>query len=149
MQTDNNKTILAKKELMKPQWYVVDASNKILGKLATRLATILMGKHHPIYTPYVDTGDFIIVTNAEKIKVTGKKLIQKTYKRYSGYADGLKYIPLKTMLEKTPEKVINLAVKRMLPQTRLGDSMLKKLKVYAGPQHPHQAQNPKILEILL
>ena len=146
MQTDN-KTYLARKEDIKPQWFVVDASNKILGRLATRLATILLGKHRPIYTPYVDTGDFVIVTNAEKIKVTGKKSIQKTYKTYSGYSDGLKYKPIKTMLEKTPEKVVYLAVKRMLPHNRLASQMIKKLKVYAGPQHPHQAQNPKILEI--
>ena len=147
MQTDN-KTYLARKEDIKPQWHVIDASNKVLGRLATRIATILLGKHHPIYTPYVDTGDFVIVINAEKIKLTGKKMIGKTYKTYSGYSDGLKYIPIKTMLEKTPEKIIHLAVKRMLPQNRLAKQMIKKLKVYAGPQHPHQAQNPKIWEIL-
>jgi large subunit ribosomal protein L13 len=148
MQTDN-KTYLARKEDIKPKWYLVDASNKVLGRLATRLATILLGKHQPIYTPYVDTGDFVIVVNAEKIKLTGKKMIGKTYKKYTGYSDGLKYIPIKTILEKTPEKAIFLAVKRMLPHNRLAKQIINKLKVYAGPQHPHQAQNPKIMEIKL
>lgn len=143
----NNRTYLAKKETFKPQWYVVDAKNKILGRLATRLATVLMGKHRPTYTPHVDTGDFVVVTNAKKIKVTGKKLEDKNYRKYTGYSDGLREVPLQTMLSKKPEQVIYLAVKRMLPQTKLGDHMLKKLKVYAGEAHPHQAQNPKTLEL--
>jgi large subunit ribosomal protein L13 len=143
----SNKTYLANKETFKNEWYLVDAENKILGRLAVRLATILMGKHHPTYTPYVDTGDFIVVINAKKIKVSGKKADEKLYRRYTGYSDGLKFTTMKTMIEKTPEKVIFLAVKRMLPPTKLADHMIKKLKVYPGAEHPHQAQNPKVLEI--
>lgn len=141
------KTTLARETDIKKQWYLVDATGKILGRMASRIAMILMGKHKPIYTPYVDTGDFVIVINAAKIKVTGKKLENKVYKRYSGYADGLKEIPMKTMLEKHPEKVVYLAVKRMLPATRLARRMMKKLKVYAGPEHPHQAQKPQELKL--
>ena len=146
MQTAN-KTYLARKEELKPKWLLVDASNKVLGRLATRLATILMGKHKPIYTPYVDTGDFVVVINVEKIKLSGKKMLEKTYKKYTGYSDGLREIPIQRMLEKTPEKVLYLAVQRMLPQTRLAEHMLQKLKVYKGSEHPHQAQNPEVLEI--
>lgn len=138
---------MANKESFKPQWYVVDASNKILGRLATRLATILMGKHRPTYTPYVDTGDFIILINADKIKVSGDKLKDKNYRKYTGYSDGLRLVPMQTMLENKPEKIVYLAVKRMLPQTKLGDHMIKKLKVYAGSEYPHQSQKPQILEL--
>ena len=143
----NNRTYLAKKETVKPEWYLIDASGKILGRLAVKLATILMGKHHPIYTPYVDTGAFIVVTNAEKIKISGKKAEEKIYKRYTNYSDGQKETTYQTMKEQSPDQIIVLAVKRMLPQTKMGDHMLKKLKVYAGAEHPHKAQNPKPLEI--
>ena len=115
--------------------------------MASRIAMILMGKHKPIYTAYVDTGDFVVVVNAAQVKVTGKKLEQKIYQRYSGYADGLREIPMKRMLGKHPDEVVYLAVKRMLPATRLATQMLKKLKVYAGDNHPHQAQKPQKLEL--
>lgn len=144
-----SKTYMAKKEEMlhKKKWYLIDATDKILGRMATRIATILMGKHQPIYTPNVDTGDFIVVINAEKIKLTGKKPLQKTYQTYSGYAGGRNVTPFERMIVKAPAKVVGLAVKRMLPQTRLGNSMFTKLKIYAGPKHPHQAQEPTKLKI--
>ncbi len=129
------------------KWYVVDASGKVLGRLANRIAVVLMGKHKPIYTPYVDTGDYVIVVNADKVVLTGKKLDQKKYYRHSGYPGGLKEITARQMFEKHPEKVVYLAVKRMLPKNKLGRKMLKKLKVYAGPEHPHQAQKPEPLEL--
>ena len=141
------KTYLANKETFKPQWFVVDATDKILGRLAVRVATILMGKHRPTYTPYVDTGDFVVITNAEKIKVSGRKAELKIYKKYTNYSDGLRELPYDAMMKRAPEQVIYLAVKRMLPQTKMGDHMLTKLKVYAGAEHPHQAQNPQVLEI--
>lgn len=145
----NNKTYMAKTEetLFQKKWYLVDATDKILGRMATRISTILIGKHKPIYTPHVDTGDFVIVVNADKVKLTGKKLEQKTYQTYSGYADGQKIISLKRLMAKSPAKVVELAIKRMIPSTRLGSRMLKKLRVYAGPNHPHQAQRPVKLEI--
>lgn len=129
------------------KWYVVDASGKVLGRLANRIAVVLMGKHKPIYTPHVDTGDYVIVVNADKVVLTGKKLDQKKYYRHSGYPGGLKEITARQMFEKHPEKVVYLAVKRMLPKNKLGRKMLKKLKVYAGPEHPHQAQKPEPLEL--
>jgi len=138
---------MAKPEEVKREWYLVDAKGKTLGRLASEIAKILRGKHKPIYTPHVDCGDYVIVINAEKIRVTGKKLDDKIYYHHSGYMGGLKAIPLRRMLEKHPERVIELAVKRMLPKNRLGRAMLKKLKVYAGEEHPHQAQKPKKLEI--
>jgi large subunit ribosomal protein L13 len=124
------------------QWYLIDAENLILGRLASDIAVILMGKHHPQYTPHVDTGDFIIVTNVDKLKVTGRKLKKKIYFSWSGYPGGLKKKRLDQMLEKSPEKVLSLAVRRMLPKTSLGLHMLKKLKMYKGTEHPHQAQCP-------
>ncbi len=129
------------------KWYVVDASGKVLGRLANKIAVILMGKHKPTYTPHVDTGDYVIVVNAEKVVLTGKKLDQKKYYRHSGYPGGLKELTARQMFEKHPEKVVYLAVKRMLPKNKLGRKMLKKLKVYAGPEHPHQAQKPEPLEL--
>ena len=141
------KTYLAKPEEVEKKWYVVDASGKTLGRLATKIATILMGKHKPIYTPHVDTGDYVIVVNAEKIKLTGKKWDQKKYYRHSGYPGGLKVVTARQLLQKHPEKLIFLAVKRMLPKNKLGRKMLRKLKVYAGPEHPHQAQKPETLEL--
>lgn len=141
------KTYMAKPEEIKREWFVVDAAGKTLGRLASEIAKILRGKHKPYYTPHLDCGDYVVVINAEKVKVTGKKLTDKIYYRHSGYMGGLKEIPLGKMLAEHPERVIELAVKRMLPQNRLGRKMLKKLKVYAGENHPHQAQKPKRLEI--
>ena len=139
------KTYMAKKGEFQRRWAHVDATDKILGRLATQIATVLMGKHRPTYTPHVDTGDFVVVTNASKIRVTGQKLDQKEYQRFSGYPGGLKRIPLRRMMEKKPGQVLRLAVRRMLPKGALGNKMLKKLKVYAGPDHPHQAQQPQEL----
>jgi len=141
------KTFVAKKEDVKRKWYLVDAKERILGRLAARVAVILRGKHKVIYTPFIDTGDGVIVINAEKIKVTGKKLKDKVYRRYSGYPGGLKEVTLENMLSKRPTTVIKLAVMRMLPQGPLGRDMLKKLKIYTGDKHPHIAQNPLVLEI--
>jgi len=141
------KTFMAKKEDVARQWYCVDAADQILGRLAARVATILQGKHKPTYTPHVDTGDFVIVVNAEKVKVTGKKLSQKEYRYYTGYPSGLRSRTLQDMLEKSPEKVMRLAVRRMLPKTKLGNAMFRKLKVYAGPDHPHAAQQPSAMAL--
>ncbi len=141
------KTFIAKKEDIQRDWYVIDATDKVLGRMATRIAMILQGKTKPIYTPHVDTGDFVIVTNAEKIKLTGNKMNEKVYYTHSGYPGGFKEIPIKKWMEKHPDRIVNLAVKRMLPKTKLGSAMLKKLKVYAGPDHSHEAQQPKTLEI--
>jgi large subunit ribosomal protein L13 len=136
-----------KKEEIKREWYIVDAKNKILGRLASKLAYILQGKHRPDYTPHVDQADFIVVINAEKVKLTGKKLDQKIYWRHSGYMGGLKLETARKLLERKPEQLIYLAVKRMLPRNRMRKKLLKKLKIYAGESHPHTAQNPKPLEI--
>jgi len=141
------KTYIAKKEDIKRIWYLVDAKDKILGRLATKIAVILRGKHKVIFTPHLDTGDGVIVINASKIKVTGRKLKQKIYRRYSGYPGGLREVPLETLLMKKPETVIQLAVRRMLPGGTLGHNMMKKLKVYADDKHPHYAQNPVVLEV--
>ena len=127
------------------EWYVVDAAGKTLGRLATRIATILRGKHKPIYTPHMDTGDYVIVVNAEKIAVTGNKMKDKTYYRHSGYPGGLKSITLEKLLQEHPARILQLAVKRMLPKGSLGSDMFSKLKVYAGKEHPHVAQLPKPL----
>jgi len=129
------------------EWFVVDAKDKILGRLATQLAVRLRGKHKPEFAPHMDNGDFIVVVNAEKIKVTGNKLDQKKYYRHSGYPGGIREISLRTLLEKKPDQVILKAVRGMLPKNRLGRALLKKLKVYAGSEHPHDSQNPKPLEI--
>ena len=136
------RTPVLRKEDVQHAWYEVDAEGQILGRLAVRIARILMGKHKPTYTPHVDCGDFVVVTNAEKIRVTGKKLDQKLYWRDSRYFGGLRSESLGSLLARRPEQVIRLAVRRMLPKTVLGRKMLKKLKVYAGPRHPHQAQKP-------
>jgi len=141
------KTFSAKPHEIERQWYVVDAQGKTLGRLATEIAKILRGKHKPIFTPHVDCGDYVIVINADKIHVTGKRLDQKIYYRHSGYIGGLKEVTLRRMLETHPERVIQLAVKGMLPKNRLGRKMYKKLKVYAAPTHPHQAQQPQPLEL--
>jgi len=140
-------TLWVKKEEVKRKWYIVDAKDKVLGRLASKLAYMLQGKHRPDYTPHVDQADFIVVVNAEKIKLTGKKLDQKIYWRHSGYIGGLKLETARKLLERKPEQLIYLAVKRMLPRNRMRKKLLKKLKIYAGPNHPHLAQNPKPLEI--
>jgi len=129
------------------EWLVVDAQGQTLGRLATRIASVLRGKHKPIYSPHLDCGDFVIVVNAEKVAVTGRKLDQKFYYRHSGYPGGLKEIDLRKQLQLHPERVVESAVRGMLPKNRLGRKLFKKLKVYAGPTHPHQAQQPRPLEI--
>ncbi len=141
------KTYVAKTGQVDQKWLHVDAADKILGRLAARIATILMGKHRPIYTPHVDTGDFIVVTNASKVRVTGKKMDDKEYQTYSGYPSGQKRTTLREMLRKKPTRVLHLAVRRMLPKGVLGNQMLKKLKIYAGPDHPHAAQNPEEMKL--
>jgi large subunit ribosomal protein L13 len=139
---------MAKKGELARKWYVVDVSDKVLGRAATRIATILMGKHRPEYTPHVDTGDGVIVVNAAKVKITGsRKGDQRVYQRYSHHAGGLKATTLREMLAKRPEQVVREAVRRMLPKTKLGRAMLRKLKVYAGADHEQQAQQPEKLEL--
>ncbi len=141
------KTFSAKPETVKRDWYVVDASGKTLGRLATEIARRLRGKHKPEYTPHVDTGDYIIVINAEKIRVTGNKLKDKIYHRHTGYIGNLKSESLEKLLARAPDQVIEKAVKGMLPRTSLGRRMLRKLKIYAGPEHAHVAQQPQTLEL--
>ena len=141
------KTYSVKAGEIERRWFVVDAQGKVLGRLATEVARILRGKHKPTYTPHLDTGDFVVVVNAEKIELTGRKADQKTYFRHTGYMGGEKFIPFRRMLEKHPERVIELAVKGMLPKNALGKQMHKKLRVYAGAEHPHQAQQPESLNI--
>jgi len=140
------KTTWAKKDENR-NWYTVDVEGKTLGRVSSQIAKILIGKHKPEYTPFIDTGDFVVVINAEKIRVTGKKLSDKKYYRHSGYLGGLKEKNLEQMLTDKPEEVLKLAVKRMLPKNRLGRQMLKKLKVYAGESHPHEAQKPVLIEL--
>ncbi|KAA0258532.1 50S ribosomal protein L13 [Deferribacter autotrophicus] len=140
------KTTWAKPDVEK-KWYLVDAEGQTLGRLASKIAKILMGKNKPIYTPFIDTGDFVVVINADKIHVTGKKLTDKIYYRHSRYLGGLKQRTLQEMLDKKPEEVLRLAVKRMLPKNRLGRKMLKKLKIYASSEHPHAAQKPEKIEL--
>ena len=140
------RTFTAKKETIEREWFVVDATDQTLGRLAARIAPILKGKHKPTYTPHLDCGDFVIVVNADKVRVTGRKLDQKFYYRHSGYPGGISSISLRDQLAKFPERVIQAAVKGMLPKNRLGRQMMKKIKVYAGDNHPHQAQQPKSLE---
>lgn len=141
------RTFSARERDIEKKWYVVDAQGKTLGRLASEIVTILRGKHKPIYTPHIDCGDYVIVVNAEKVRVTGLKLDQKAYYRHSGYPGGLKTVTLRDQLQKFPERVIESAVKGMLPKNRLGRRMHKKLKVYAGPNHPHAAQKPQPLEL--
>ena len=136
------KSYMASPATIERKWYVVDATGYTLGRLASEVAKILRGKNKPIFTPFIDTGDYVIITNADKIKVTGKKLEQKVYYRHSDYVGGMKETTLKEMLNKKPERVIELAVKGMLPKGPLGRSMIKKLHVYAGPDHEQQAQKP-------
>ena len=139
-------TYIAKTSDVERRWYVVDAADKTLGRLASEIAAVLRGKNKPMYAPNIDTGDYVIVINAEKIAVTGKKLDQKVYRHHTGYIGGLKSITLKKQLETKPEEVIKHAVKGMLPKNALGRKMFKKLHVYAGPEHAHAAQKPEVLE---
>lgn len=140
-------TFMANPSNIERKWYVVDAEGKTLGRLAAEVAKILRGKHKPTYTPHQDTGDFVIVINAAKVAVTGKKLLQKKYYRHSGYPGGSRFIGLDWLLERRPEQVIEMAVRGMLPKNTLGQNMYRKLKVYAGAEHPHMAQQPEVLEI--
>ncbi len=151
------KSYMLKKEEVSPRWFVVDAEGQIVGRLASKLAMVLMGKHKPSYTPHVDCGDYIIVVNADKVRFSGRalahpthpyftdKMLKKTYERYSGYPSGRKIETAAELLEKKPEKILREAVRRMLPKNKLGRKMLKKLKLYCGPEHPHQAQQPEPL----
>lgn len=143
----NRRTYSATSADVQRKWYVVDAEGKTLGRLATTVASTLRGKHKPTYTPHVDTGDFVVVINAEKIKVTGNKETQKVYYRHSNYPGGLKATTLKDMRKRFPDRIIENAVKGMLPTSNLGRQQLKKLKIYAGTSHPHEAQNPTMLDL--
>jgi large subunit ribosomal protein L13 len=141
------KTYSAKPHEVRRDWFVIDATDKVLGRLATEIARRLRGKHKPVFTPHVDTGDYIVVVNAEKIRVTGRKQERKTYIRHSGYAGSLKRTSFDKLQKRFPDRVLELAVKGMLPKGPLGYSMLKKLKIYAGPDHPHAPQQPKSLNV--
>ena len=141
------KTYNAKKEDMAREWFVVDAQGLVLGRLATKIAHRLRGKDKPIFAPYMDTGDFVIVVNADKVVLTGKKLTDKIYYSYSGYPGGLRETPAGKMLKEKPANVLRMAVKGMLPKNSLGRAMLKKLKIYAGGTHPHEAQCPRVMDI--
>ena len=140
-------TYFAKPGEVERHWHVVDADGKVLGRLASEIATILMGKHKPEYTPHVDTGDFVVVINAERVRLTGRKAEQKFHLSYSGYPSGQKAESFGQMRRRKPDRLVELAVRRMLPKSYLGQNMLKKLKVYSGPEHPHQAQQPTALEV--
>ncbi|MEI2688522.1 MAG: 50S ribosomal protein L13 [Anaerolineae bacterium] len=141
------RTYTTKPEDIKREWFVIDATGMTLGRLSTQIATVLKGKHKPIYSPHMDTGDFVVVVNAHKVRVTGRKLDQKIYYRHSGYPGGLKEISLRDQLDRHPDRVIRLAVRGMLPKNRLGRQMIKKLKIYATPGHPHEAQQPRPMTI--
>ena len=145
MNTLSYKTRSVKKEEVNRQWFVVDADGEVLGRLCTRIATVLRGKHHPEYTPHVDTGDYVIVVNAGKVRFTGNKENVKIYQNYSGYPGGLKELTASEIRARKPERLIEIAVKGMLPKNKLGNAMIKKLFVYAGPEHLHTAQQPKPL----
>lgn len=141
------KSFMAKPAEIDRKWYVIDAAGQTLGRLSSEVASILRGKHKPIYTPHVDTGDFVIVINASQINLTGNKLLDKKMRWHTGYPGGLKEIDYGTLLQKKPEKIIEAAIKGMLPHNRLGAAMFKKLKVYRGSEHPHQAQKPEVREL--
>jgi large subunit ribosomal protein L13 len=147
MRGTEQKSFLASGKTYVQEWFVVDAKDRILGRLATRLAMVLMGKHKPTYTPFLDTGDFVVVINADKIKLSGKKALKKVYKRFSGYPGGQKEIPFADEIRKRPEEVVRHAVLDMLPRGTLGRQQISKLKVYKGDKHPHAAQKCKNLEI--
>lgn len=142
----NNKSFMAKANEVERKWYIIDAEDKVLGRLASEIASVLRGKRKPIFTPHVDTGDFVIVINAEKVRLTGGKWDKKVHAYHTGYPGGRREVVYKEMREKHPERVIELAVKGMLPKNRLGRAMFRKLKVYAGENHPHEAQKPEVYE---
>jgi len=141
------KSYIAKKDEVNREWYLIDAKDQVVGRLASKIATILRGKDKPTYTPHVDTGGFVVVINADKVKLTGKKWQEKKYFRYTGYPGGLREITAEKLLQKKPEELIKHAVKGMLPKNRLGRKLFKKLKVYKGDSHPHTAQQPKAIEV--
>lgn len=140
-------TYMAKPGQVVQRWHLIDAADQVVGRLAVQISTILRGKHRPEYTPHVDTGEFVIVINADKVRFTGKKWDTKVYQSYSHYPGGLREVPAKEMLAKRPERILHEAVRRMMPRTRLGRQQITKLKIYAGATHPHQAQNPQELKI--
>ena len=142
-----NKTFVPPKDTINQEWYVVDAENQRLGRLATTIAMILRGKNKPIYSPHMDTGDFVVVINADKVDVTGRKRSQKLYRRHSGRPGGMKVETFEKLQSRIPERIVEKAVKGMLPKNALGRQLFRKLKVYAGPDHPHQAQKPQVLEV--
>lgn len=142
-----SKTFMANAQNVERKWYLVDATDLVLGRLSTEVAAILRGKHKPTFTPHVDCGDYVIIVNAEKIALTGNKLQDKMYYRHSGYPGGLKQRNAKTLLDNQPEKILEKAIRGMLPKNKLGAAMYRKLFVYAGPEHPHQAQKPELLNI--
>ena len=142
-----SKSFMANAQNIQKKWYVVDAADLVLGRLSTEVATLLRGKHKPTFTPHVDCGDYVVIVNAEKIVLTGKKLDQKCYYRHSGYPGGLKTRTAKRMLELQPQKVLEESIRGMLPKGKLGDDMYRKLYVYVGPEHPHQAQKPEVYEL--
>jgi large subunit ribosomal protein L13 len=141
------KTYTPKPQEIERRWWIVDAQDRVLGRVATEIARVLRGKHKPMFTPHLDTGDYVIVINAAKVRLTGEKAGNKVYFRHSGYMGGERFIPFRRMLQRNPERVIELAVKGMLPKNNLGRLMRRKLKVYAGPEHPHTAQQPQPLEV--
>ena len=141
------KTYVAKEHEVEKKWYLVDAQDMILGRLATQIAMRLRGKHKPIFTPHADTGDFVVVINADKVSLTGNKWDNKMYYRHTGYMGGIKQISARKLMEKKPDQVLYMAVKRMLPKNSLGRRQLKKLKIYAGSEHPHTAQNPQLINM--
>ena len=143
----NNTTYSIKKSEIESKWYIIDAENKPLGRIAAEAAKLLRGKHKPTFTPNIDTGDHVIIINCKDVKLTGNKMDQKIYRHHSGYIGGMKEVPARVMLEKTPEKAMMLAVKGMLPHNSLGRTQLKKLRVYAGSEHQNQAQKPEIWEV--
>ena len=147
MRGTKQKSFVASSKTLQQEWFVIDAKDQILGRLATKIAMVLMGKHKPIYTPFLDTGDFVVVLNADKIKLSGKKAEKKFYKRFSGYPGGQREVPYAEEMAKHPDVVVIHAVKNMLPRGTLGRQQITKLKVYKGTAHPHQAQQPKPLEI--
>jgi large subunit ribosomal protein L13 len=137
------RTFMAKKETVQRRWYVIDATDQVVGRLAVQIATMLRGKHRPDYTPHVDTGDFIIVINASRIRFTGNKMDTQVYQSYSHYPGGQRVVTARQLMEKHPERILEMAVRRMVPRNKLGRQQMTKLKIYAGPSHPHQAQQPQ------
>lgn len=147
MSTMTQKTTMEKKETVQHDWFLVDGTEQVVGRLATRLAMILMGKHKPTYTPHVDCGDFVVVTNCERVRFTGQKWQKKIYRYHTGHIGGLVETTAAEIRDAHPDRILRKAVQRMLPKTKMGRQMLKKLKIYAGSEHPHAAQNPSVLEI--